>query len=179
MTELVVLVDDHNNPIGTADKSTVHSQKTPLHRGISVFLFNGHKQLLIQQRSRKKKTWPLVWSNSCCGHPGPNETNMDTAARRLEYELGVSKSSLSVILPDYQYQHVKNGISENEICCVLTAVTDQEPIINTDEVETVKWIPWKNWLNEIKNNPKKYSEWSIEETGLLIKNPEFMKFIQL
>lgn len=39
-TELVVLVDEENNIIGTMPKSEVHSANTPLHRAFSVFLFN-------------------------------------------------------------------------------------------------------------------------------------------
>ena len=35
--ELVVLVDDQNNVIGTAPKNTVHTNNTPLHRAFSFF----------------------------------------------------------------------------------------------------------------------------------------------
>jgi len=67
--EKVVLVDEENNVLGTTDKSTVHTANTPLHRGFSAFIFNSKQEILLQQRSKYKKTWPLVWSNSCCGHP--------------------------------------------------------------------------------------------------------------
>jgi isopentenyl-diphosphate delta-isomerase len=67
--EEVVLVDEENNILGTMPKSLVHGEKTPLHRAFSAFIFNYDKKLLLQQRSHVKKTWPLAWSNSCCGHP--------------------------------------------------------------------------------------------------------------
>jgi isopentenyl-diphosphate delta-isomerase len=67
--ELVVLVDENNTVLGTMPKSEVHGAETPLHRAFSIFLFNAEKKLLLQQRSHVKKTWPLAWSNSCCGHP--------------------------------------------------------------------------------------------------------------
>ena len=69
MREEVVLVTEQNEVLGTMEKYEAHSAKTPLHRAFSVFLFHPHKGFLIQQRSHKKKTWPLMWSNSCCGHP--------------------------------------------------------------------------------------------------------------
>jgi len=56
-----VLVDEHNQPIGQAEKIAIHNENTPLHRGFSVFLFNKKGELLLQQRSSKKKTWPLIW----------------------------------------------------------------------------------------------------------------------
>lgn len=178
MEEHVVLVNEHNEVIGTAEKLETHNHQTPLHRGISVFLFNKEGKLLLQQRSHKKKTWPLVWSNSCCGHPGINETSIETAKRRLAYELGITDAELTVVLSDYRYQFEKDGIYENEFCPVMIGITNQEPNINPDEVEAVKWIPWEEWLKEIETNHKSYSEWCVEETILLSKNNLFHAFLQ-
>ena len=38
--EHVVLVDEQNNVLGTADKYQVHGENTPLHRAFSVFIFD-------------------------------------------------------------------------------------------------------------------------------------------
>ncbi|MEK7077270.1 MAG: isopentenyl-diphosphate Delta-isomerase, partial [Patescibacteria group bacterium] len=69
-TEEVVLIDEENKALGTMPKRNVHRKETLLHRGFSCFLFKNGK-LLLQQRSKTKKTWPLIWSNSVCGHPAP------------------------------------------------------------------------------------------------------------
>src|SRR5579871_1837798 len=148
MQEYVILVDEYNQSIGTADKLSTHNAHTPLHRGISVFLFNTSGKLLLQQRSSNKKTWPLIWSNSCCGHPLLGETSIDTARRRLKDELGITDSLLRVILPNYRYRFEKDGIYENEFCPVLVGNTKQIPKIATNEIAAVKWILWENWLKE-------------------------------
>lgn len=46
-----------------------------LHRAFSVFLFNSKGELLLQQRSDEKITFPGYWTNTCCSHPlyVPNE----------------------------------------------------------------------------------------------------------
>ncbi|HSW88463.1 MAG TPA: isopentenyl-diphosphate Delta-isomerase [Candidatus Saccharimonadales bacterium] len=178
MEEQVVLVNEQNEVIGTAEKLETHNHQTPLHRGISVFLFDANGNLLLQQRSHKKKTWPLVWSNSCCGHPKLDETSIETAKRRLSYELGVTDANLIVVLPDYRYKFVKDGIYENEFCPVMIGETEQQPIINPDEVEAIRWVSWQEWLHEIETNPKKYSPWCVEETILLSKNKYFQDFLQ-
>ncbi|HSW96800.1 MAG TPA: isopentenyl-diphosphate Delta-isomerase [Candidatus Saccharimonadales bacterium] len=178
MEEQVVLVNEQNEVIGTAEKLTAHNGNTPLHRGISVFLFDTNGNLLLQQRSRKKKTWPLVWSNSCCGHPRLDETSIGTAKRRLAYELGITDAELTVVLPNYKYKFEKDGIYENEFCPVMIGRTDQQPTINSEEIEAIQWISWQNWLQEIEKNPEKYSPWCVEETILLNTAPAFTSYFQ-
>lgn len=178
MNEYVILVNAQNEVLGTSEKLSTHHADTPLHRGISVFLFDKKGNLLLQQRSHTKKTWPLVWTNSCCGHPTLDETSVDTAKRRLSYELGITEVEIAVILPDYRYRFERQGIYENELCPVMTAVTNQQPTINPNEVEAVKWISWKQWLQEVENNPQRYSQWCVEETTLLSMDKEFHRFLQ-
>jgi len=172
--EHVVLVDKQNRVLGTAPKLETHRNNTPLHRGFSLFLFNKKGELLLQQRSVKKKTWPLVWSNSCCGHPMLNESNIDASKRRLQFELGITKTDIYEIIPNFQYKVEKNGIMENEICPILIGFSNQEPRINKDEVESVKWISWQNFLTDLNNNPSKYSPWCILEVDILKNNKKFL-----
>lgn len=177
MEEIVVLVDKKNKPIGTAPKSEVHTANTPLHRGFSVFLFNSRGELLLQQRSKKKKTFPLVWSNTCCGHPGVGETPIEAAKRRLKSELGIEVEKIYVVLPDYQYKAEMDGIVENEICPVIIVFSDNLPKPNPDEVENTRWIPWSKFLKESKETHSKYSSWSTEEALLLTNSSIFKQLI--
>ena len=74
----------------------------PLHRAFSVFLLKRSDtnstefELLMQQRSVKKLTFPLLWANSCCSHPidGLEEDTVvngivKAARRKLNHELGI------------------------------------------------------------------------------------------
>src|SRR5262245_37566182 len=137
MKDYVVLVNSKNKSLGTMEKLTAHSDKTPLHRGFSLFLFNQKGELLLQQRSFKKKTWGGVWSNSVCGHPRLWEKPIAAARRRLLFELGIKNAEISIALPDYQYRVEKDGIVENEICPVMIGYTTEEPKINPKEVEAI------------------------------------------
>jgi len=167
--ELVVLVDESNTILGTMPKSEVHGATTPLHRAFSAFLFNAEKKLLLQQRSHVKKTWPLAWSNSCCGHPGLDEANVDAAKRRIKDELGMTVIWIEEAAP-YRYQFTKDGVMENEICPIHIGYTEDEPVINPDEVEAIEWISWDDFLTEIQNNTDKYSPWCVEEAMILEKS---------
>ncbi|MAF80161.1 isopentenyl-diphosphate delta-isomerase [bacterium] len=176
MTEHVVLVDQDNNVLGTMPKSEVHTKETPLHRGFSAFIFKG-KDLLLQQRSHEKKTWPLVWSNSLCGHPALNESNADAVKRRLKDELGlhvehIEEASL------YRYKFTRDGVMENEICPILIGKTDKDPNLNPKEVEAVRWVPWEEFVKETEEHPERYSEWCIEEVAILKENEKLKKLLE-
>lgn len=172
ISEEVVLVDEENNVLGTMAKSAVHGVTTPLHRGFSLFLFDKRGHLLLQQRSRTKKTWPLVWSNSVCGHPGVGESNSDAARRRLAYELGMRAVHLEEVLP-YRYSFVRYGVMENEICPILVGFTADEPRPNPEEVEAVRWITWEEFIQENETHPGLYSEWCEAETRMLAQCERF------
>src|SRR5205085_6984553 len=87
--ELIVLVDDDGTAIGTLPKAQVHHGETPLHRAFSAYLFDDSGRLLITRRAVDKATFPGMWTNTVCGHPGPGEDDAAAIARRARFELGI------------------------------------------------------------------------------------------
>ena len=73
MEEKVILLNEKDEVIGCASKKDSHLNTNinagMLHRAFSVFLFNSRGELLMQQRSEDKITFPSFWANSCCSHP--------------------------------------------------------------------------------------------------------------
>jgi isopentenyl-diphosphate Delta-isomerase len=173
--DYVVLVNEQNEVLGTVPKLETHNANTPLHRGFSVFLFNSNGELLLQQRSHTKKTFPLIWSNSYCGHAMLNESNVQAAKRRMPYEIGIDNVEIFEVITNYRYKVEMNKIWENEICPVLVGFTDKKPVLNKDEVENVRWIKWQDFLKEIDDKNKTYSLWSKEEAKLLSINKKFLE----
>ncbi|WP_051543423.1 isopentenyl-diphosphate Delta-isomerase [Thiothrix lacustris] len=166
--EHVVLVDQQNAVLGTLPKAEVHTLETPLHRGFSVFIFNALGELLLQQRSFGKVTWPGFWSNSCCGHPALGETVAEAIQRRVRAELGMQVYDLFEALPYFQYRCEYGGVVENEICPVWLARTLDEPVPNPLEVAATRWIPWQNFKQVLDADAAgRYSPWCKLETSLL------------
>jgi isopentenyl-diphosphate delta-isomerase type 1 len=165
----IVFVDEGNLPIATGDKLPSHTADTKLHRAFSIFLFNDRGELLLQQRAFSKKTWPGVWSNTCCGHVMLHEQVADAVKRRLRFELGVSGVSLEPALPDFRYRAEKDGIVENEICPVFVGRFNGEPSPNPDEVEATKWVDWSLFLDSLDDPRSEISPWAKLEARELTK----------
>ncbi len=171
--EQVILVDEQNNQIGVADKDTVHTDHTPLHRAFSLFLFNGRRQLLVTKRASSKKTFAGLWTNSVCGHVSPDEETIEAVQRRVYQELHIRASDVREVAP-YRYHFAdKNGIVENEICPIFVGYTNEQPTLEKSEVEDYRWVDWNEFLETIKNHAGSYSPWCEEEAVILQRtNPE-------
>src|SRR3989337_638495 len=80
----VILVDNKDKILGFKEKFAAHKNPVPLHRAISVVIYDNKGRMLLQKRSENKPTWPLFWSNACCTHPLKGETYKKAAKRRLK-----------------------------------------------------------------------------------------------
>lgn len=165
--EQVVLVDDAGRPIGVAPKATVHGAQTPRHLAFSCYGFDAAGRLLVTQRALTKKTFPGVWTNTCCGHPAPGESLAGAATRRLEFELGLQVSDMRMVLPEFSYRAFDGRIEENEFCPVLVCRIEDEPTPRADEVEAATWWSWPAFLAAAEDPDSGLSAWSRLQAPLV------------
>src|SRR5918912_1290249 len=166
--ELVVLLNDDGTPCGTAPKSEVHTDHTPLHLAFSCWVLDDAGRTLLTRRAAGKRTWPLVWTNTFCGHPGPGEPVADAVRRRARQELGCDIERPAEILPDFRYRAVmSDGTVENEICPVYTTRLRTEPRPNPDEIDALSWIPLADLPALVAEDPERYSPWMRDQLALL------------
>jgi isopentenyl-diphosphate Delta-isomerase len=177
--QMLVLLTDEGEAIGTMPKADVHHSDTPLHSAFSVFLFDDQGRTLMQQRADSKATWPGVWSNSCCGHVMLHEDVTSAARRRVKYELGAAAMDLEIALPDFRYRAERDGIVENEICPVLIGKLAGPPNPNSDEVGATKWVEWRELVAMAEDPGSGLSPWAVEEVLLLNEQPALIsKFVR-
>ena len=155
--EYVILVDESDNEIGVMEKLQAH-QEGLLHRAFSIFIFNSKNELLLQQRALTKYHSAGLWANTCCSHPRPNETIKDSANRRLHEEMGMS-CDLNIKTNFIYTTQFENGLIEHELDYVLVGFTNQNPILNPDEVESFKWQSITEIKMDILSNPQNYASW--------------------
>ena len=159
--ESVILVNSADEPIGRMEKFEAH-QRGLLHRAFSVFLFNERGETLLQQRAAGKYHSPLLWTNSCCSHQREGESNLEAATRRLNEELGIEPSQISDLKDSFHFIYraeFDNGLTEHELDHVILGRFDGAVVLNTEEVEAVRWISMADLAREMDAHPEQFTAW--------------------
>lgn len=167
-TEYIILVDEADREIGTAEKLAAHEQNL-LHRAFSVFIFRRGEQfeLLLQQRALHKYHSPGLWTNTCCSHPRQGENVVQAGERRLKEELGIDTRLIPTT--SFRYNaHFPNGLSEHEIDHVLIGAISGATIIerNPEEAKAIRWVPLPSLEKELAANPLQFTPWFKEAFGI-------------
>lgn len=169
MGDNVLLLNDDGSVAGSAPKSAVHDTETPLHLGFSCYVFDSnYTRTLLTQRAWGKRTWPGVWTNSCCGHPPSWNEISEYVVTRVRYELGIAISTPNLVLPTFRYRAVMaSGIVENEICPVYTATTTDTPKLNPEEVANFRWHSWTDFCTQATTGKIEVSDWCLLQMAQL------------
>lgn len=155
--EKVILVDQNDQPIGLMNKLEAH-EKALLHRAFSVFILNDKNELMLQQRAHHKYHSPLLWTNTCCSHQRENESNIQAGTRRLREEMGF-ETNLTEMFHFIYKAPFDNGLTEHELDHVMIGNYNGEPNINSEEVESWKWMKIEDVKLDMIEHPDVYTVW--------------------
>lgn len=159
-TLLVELVDEQGRARGSLSVAAAHTAPGRLHRAFSVLLFDADGQVLLQQRAGVKTRFPLLWTNTCCGHPAPGQSVVEAATKRLHEELGVTADLTEVGTFTYQATDPNTGRVEFEYDHVLIGrLEDATPQPNPAEVDDIAWVDPDTLATEVAADPARYTPW--------------------
>lgn len=153
MTEILDVVDEKDEVIGTATRKECHAQKLR-HRGIQIFIINEEEDFFIQKRSEKKDVFPGLYEGGVTGHVLSGETYKQAAVRELKEELGID-----VHENDLREMFKFKMLFENEHELVTAFILDYDGTIKVDEKEVVsgEFISLDELKKRIKNNEKEFT----------------------
>ncbi len=155
--QFVVLVDKNDRDLGIMEKMKAHIEGV-LHRAFSIFIFNSKGELMIHQRALTKYHSPGLWTNTCCSHPQLNQSVLDNAHTRLQEEMGFDCGFSEAFTFLYNAE-VGQGLIEHEFDHVFIGISESQPNINPDEVESWKYMSMDDLRTDIKDNPAIYTVW--------------------
>ncbi len=129
--EIFPIVDEAGNTIGEAPRSVCHDGKSKLlHPVVHLHLFSSDGRLYLQKRGSMKDILPGRWDTAVGGHISPGESVEKALRREAEEELGL-KQFTPVLLGKYVWESQR----ERELVSSFTAVSEEIPEINKDEIE--------------------------------------------
>jgi isopentenyldiphosphate isomerase len=140
MSAPILIVDEHDKPVGSATKPEAWAQGL-WHRVVRIMLEDGKGNVLLQHRTPTKDIYPNCWDNSAAGHVDAGEEGYDTAAyRELHEELGLNGLKL-VEIGEYTDQHDWHGLHMNRFVKVYTALITGTPSSpEHDKIDDVRWF---------------------------------------
>lgn len=157
MEDLLIVVDIQDRQIGVARRRRAH-EKGLLHRAFSIFIFDEHDRLLLQQRADTKYHSAGLWSNTCCGHPRHGETTLAAAKRRLNEEMGLSCELSEHFTLIYQHP-VSQALTEYEYDHVLVGRSQAAPTPHPDEAKAWRWVHPLDLQGELSLAPQTFTPW--------------------
>ena len=172
--EILVLVDDKDNEIGTDTRENCHAGNGKRHRAYTAFIFHNGR-VLLQQRSAKKLLWPGAWDVSFTSHVYPGETYQEAASRRAKEELKANVGRLDDV-HSFVYFAPQGANAENEFCRVLVGDFDGEITPNPEEMMSVKWARLSEVRADLKDHPESYTPWFKLSFEGFLKSPASKKY---
>ena len=156
-SEIVTLVDLDDHPLGTMEKLQAHVEGR-LHRAFSVFVFDRAGHVLLQRRSAAKYHSAGLWSNTCCGHPGPDEPVDLAASRRLFEEMGF-RTRLQPIFRFAYRAELGPAMVEHEVDHVLVGAFEGSPSPAPAEVAAWSWMEFPALREAVAREPQTFTAW--------------------
>lgn len=168
--DFVVLVDSHDRQTGVMEKMEAH-RRGLLHRAFSVHVTRGDGKMLLQRRALSKYHSGGLWTNACCSHPAPDEDTPAAAVRRLMQEMGISaqQSDLNYLGSLLYRAELDHGLIEHEFDHIFGLKFEGDPVPDPDEADEFRWIDRSTLLNEMAENPERFTAWfrMLVDRGLI------------
>jgi isopentenyl-diphosphate delta-isomerase type 1 len=172
--ELLDIVDDDDLVIGQEMRTVVHLRGFQ-HRGVHIFLVTAEGKLLVQQRGRHRRTFPLALDCSVSEHVKSGENYPEAATRGLAEELGIQQTHIHVLIKfkmDY-------GPNDREICQLYEGTVDPALVrVDPEEVEGIAFYSLDELEKLIRNGKVAFSGWFVQLIHWYLGKPSDLQLLK-
>ena len=149
--EIFDIVDENGMPTGETVQRTVAHDKGIRHRTAHIWIVRNTDngcEVLLQQRSYNKDSFPGRYDTSSAGHIRAGDEPLDSALRELGEELGIKAEPAALTyIGKFPIQYEREFFGKPfRDCEVAFVYLYTEPVdinaltLQADEVESVKWF---------------------------------------
>ena len=169
MEELIDVLDENGNKTGRIETRKIVHQEGLYHRIVVIAIIDKNGNVLMQQRSIKKKTNPEKWDISVAGHVSSGQTSIQAAIREIKEEVGIDINEKELkfictyksggkLFDNYTANHI------NDFYIVKRDKIDLDKIqMQEDEVQDIKLCNKKKVQDIINSNNVVRREKAYEE----------------
>ncbi|MGH8417037.1 MAG: NUDIX hydrolase [Pseudomonas sp.] len=145
--ELIAWVDRQDQLLGSLPRGELR-ERGLIGRGTYILLFNSAGELCVHRRTLSKAIYPGFWDVAAGGMVQADESYVESAARELEEELGVSGVELTA-----HEQFFFDQPGNRLWCAVFSAVWDGPLKLQPEEVLEARFIGIEQVLRETAEKP--------------------------
>lgn len=153
----VVIVDEHDEPTGTAALHEVW-KKGHYHRIVRILIENKKGEVLLQRRAYDMELFPNCWDVSAGGHVDEGMTYKTAGRQELVEELGLSEGELQEV-DHYKSQTTYKDRKLNRFNKTYLLHWNYTPeLFNPEEITEVRWFTKAQVVKLIKEHPDKVAD---------------------
>lgn len=152
-----MVVDQKDNPIGSAPKSEVWKNGLR-HRIVWVMVEDSDGRILLQKRPTTMKLHPGCWDYSVGGHVDAGESWEQAAHREAAEELGLTNLKLSALGKFYQESEFQSKKLNRFYTTYKTIVEPKEIKPDAKEIAETRWFTLEEIKTLLKSQPKLFPD---------------------
>ncbi|WP_254767173.1 NUDIX hydrolase [Salinilacihabitans rarus] len=154
----VIAVDADDEELEAVNRLEAHTGDGIRHRAFTALVFDHDGNVLLAQRSPRKRLWGTYWDGTVASHPAVGQSQEEATRQRLEEELGIAPDQYDDLrLTDrFEYKrYFENAGVEHEVCAVLKLTLNDATLDpNEEEVAGLMWVPYER----LHRNPEWYRQ---------------------
>jgi len=156
MDEIIDILDEKTGEKTGKTISKKEAHRTGVwHGAIHIIIVDKeHNKTLLQKRCAQKQLYPNTWDIAVGGHISAGESDLISAERELEEELGLNPSDYEIkFIEKVQEKLNNNGVISNEYVSIFVVYADIDVnniVLQEEEVSEIKWCS-KDELNDFIN----------------------------
>ena len=153
MDEIIDILDEMTGEKTGKTISKKDAHRTGVwHGAIHIIIVDKeHNKTLLQKRCAQKQLYPNTWDIAVGGHISAGESDLISAERELEEELGLNPSDYEIkFIEKVQEKLNNNGVISNEYVSIFVVYADIDVntiVLQEEEVSEIKWCS-KDELND-------------------------------
>jgi isopentenyldiphosphate isomerase len=146
MKEKIIIVNEKDEIINHKERGTLDLEN--IYRVSALWIMNSKGDVLLAQRSFTKKNSPGKWGPAVAGTNDIGETYLSNIIKETKEEIGIEIKNPKPLFKK------RSSVKHNYFVQWFFAIIDKEInefTIQKEEVEKIKWVSKKGFLEEMKN----------------------------